>query len=62
MLRVDSEVPVRIEIDGKPYGSTPLAGIRLPRGRHRIVARYPDGASALKSVTLGDEDVAVSYR
>lgn len=53
---------MRIEIDGKPYGSTPLAGIRLPRGRHRIVARYPDGASALKSVTLGDEDVAVSYR
>jgi len=62
VLRVDSEVPVRIEIDGKPYGRTPLAGIRLSRGPHRIVARYPDGASALKSVTLGDEDVAVFYR
>jgi hypothetical protein len=62
VLRVDSEVPVRIEIDGKPYGRTPLAGVRLPRGPHRVVARYPDGASALKSVTLGDEDVAVFYR
>jgi hypothetical protein len=61
-LRVDSEVPVRIEIDGRPHGRTPLDGVRLPRGQHRVVARYPDGASALKSVTLGDEDVAIFFR
>jgi hypothetical protein len=36
--------------------------VRLPRGQHRVVARYPDGASALKSVTLGDEDVAIFFR
>lgn len=61
-LRVESATPVRIEIDGRPYGSTPIARTRLPRGVHRVIARYPDGATALKTVTLGDEDVSIFYR
>jgi hypothetical protein len=62
VLRIESETPVRIEIDGRPYGRTPVTGVRLPRGVHRVVARYPDGATALKTVTLGDQDVSIFYR
>jgi hypothetical protein len=33
-----------IEIDGQPVGETPLAGVELAVGRHRFVARMPDGS------------------
>jgi type II secretory pathway predicted ATPase ExeA len=61
-LHIDAEEPVLIEIDGRPYGTTPLTGIRLSRGPHRVIARYGEGGTALKTVHLGDTDVSVSFR
>jgi len=61
-LHIDAEEPVLIEIDGRPYGTTPLTGVRLPRGLHRVIARYAEGGTALKTVDLGDTDVAVRFR
>jgi hypothetical protein len=61
-LGIDAESAVHIEIDGRPYGPTPLAGVRLPRGEHRVLARYRDGRVGYKTVILGDEDVTVTFR
>ena len=32
-----------VEMDGRELGETPLGGVRLARGTHRFVARFPDG-------------------
>jgi len=61
-LAVASDEPVRIEIDGQSFGPAPLAGIRLPRGEHRVVAYFPDGSVAQKTIFLDEQDVAVEFR
>jgi hypothetical protein len=61
-LDVHSDTPVEIEIDGRPFGSAPVFGVRLSRGEHRVIARYADGGSGLKTIYLGDEDVSVTFR
>jgi AAA domain len=61
-LEIGAEVPLEIEIDGYPFGATPLAGLRLRRGEHRILAHYPDGRVAQKTIELGAEDVSVFFR
>jgi hypothetical protein len=61
-LRIESGSPVVIEIDGRPYGPTPLSGLRLPRGEHRVIAHYADGSVAQKTITLDEEDVSIFYR
>jgi hypothetical protein len=32
-----------LQIDGRGVGPTPLAGVQLTPGEHRVVARFPDG-------------------
>jgi hypothetical protein len=61
-LSVRAESPVMIEIDGRPLGPAPLVGIALPRGEHRVIAKYEDGSVALKTIYLAYDDVAVSFR
>ena len=61
-LTVQAEHDVEIEIDGRRFGAPPLAGIRLRRGQHRVVAYYRDGGVGQKTVDLGDEDVSVTFR
>jgi hypothetical protein len=61
-LSVASDSDVRIEIDGRPYGAPPLAGIQLSRGEHRVLAHYPDGAVALKTIYLDTENVSLFFR
>jgi hypothetical protein len=61
-LSVRSESPVMIEVDGRPLGPAPLVGVALPRGEHRVIAKYADGSVALKTIFLASDDVAVSFR
>jgi hypothetical protein len=61
-LRIDSDSPVAIEIDGRAYGRAPVVGVRLTRGEHRVLAHYPDGSVAMKTVFVGDDDVAIFFR
>jgi type II secretory pathway predicted ATPase ExeA len=61
-LAVFAEDDVEIEIDGRRFGAPPLAGLRLRRGPHRVVAHYRDGRVGQKTVVLGDEDVSVTFR
>ena len=61
-LDVHSDTPVEITIDGRPFGSAPVVGVRLSRGEHRVIAHYPDGGSGLKTIYLSDEDVSVTFR
>jgi hypothetical protein len=61
-LDVHSDSPVEIEIDGRPFGTAPVVGVRLARGEHRVIARYADGGAGLKTIYLGDEDVSVTFR
>jgi hypothetical protein len=61
-LDVHSDTPVEIEIDGRPFGSPPLVGVRLPRGEHRVIARYPDGSAGLKTIYLGEDNVSLTFR
>jgi hypothetical protein len=61
-LSVRSESPVMIEVDGRPLGPAPIVGIALPRGEHRVIAKYADGSVALKTIYLAYDDVAVSFR
>jgi hypothetical protein len=51
-----------IEIDGQPFGPTPLAGIRLSRGEHRVLAHFPDGSVAQKTIALDEQDLAIEFR
>ena len=57
-----SETPVLVEVDGRPLGPTPVAGLALSRGEHRVIAKYADGSVALKTIYLAYDDVAVSFR
>ena len=41
-----------VEVDGRPLGPAPLAGIALSRGEHRVIAHYADGSVALKTIYL----------
>jgi hypothetical protein len=61
-LSIASETPVLIEIDGQAFGPTPVGGVRLTRGEHRVLAHFPDGSVAQKTVFLDEEDVAVEFR
>lgn len=61
-LAVASDEPARIAIDGRSFGPTPLTGIRLTRGEHRILAYFPDGSVAQKTIFLDEQDVAVEFR
>ena len=61
-LDVNSDTPVEVEIDGRPFGTPPLVGLRLSRGEHRVIARYGDGGAGLKTIYLADEDVSVTFR
>jgi hypothetical protein len=51
-----------VEVDGRPLGPAPLVGVALPRGEHRVIAKYADGSVALKTIFLASDDVAVSFR
>jgi|GEM_PF-4310002 len=61
-LDVDSDTPVLVEIDGQPFGPTPLDGIRLRRGAHRVLAHFPDGSVAQKTIYIDEYDVSVHFR
>jgi hypothetical protein len=50
-----------IEIDGEPVGETPLSGVRLPVGRHRFVARMPDGSVRERVTHLDGDSEAVLF-
>jgi len=54
-LHVNAMPWAEIEVDGVPVGETPLGALRLPYGAHRVVARFPDGSVAQRTVDLQDE-------
>lgn len=62
LLSVTSDSDVRIEVDGRPYGPAPVYGVQLSKGEHRVLAHYPDGAVALKTIYLDAENVSVFFR
>lgn len=41
-LSLDSEPWSYVTLEGRPLGPTPLAHVRLPAGRHRLVLQNPD--------------------
>lgn len=55
VLWVDAEAGTRIEVDGVGVGPTPVEGLRLRQGRHRVVARFADGSVAQRTIDLGEE-------
>jgi type II secretory pathway predicted ATPase ExeA len=60
-LEIRSARPVLIEIDGLPYGSTPLtrASVRVPLGSHRVIAYHGSGRTASKTVYVGKAEVPI---
>ena|GEM_PF-4795528 len=54
-LHVNASPWARIEVDGVSVGETPLGSLRLPYGTHRVVARFPDGTVAQRTIHLGEE-------
>jgi hypothetical protein len=42
-VNVNATPWAEIELDGRPVGETPIARLSVPPGRHRVVARMPDG-------------------
>ncbi|HEX2484251.1 MAG TPA: hypothetical protein VHQ66_03050 [Myxococcota bacterium] len=61
-LGVAADAPALVEIDGQAFGMAPLDGIRLSRGEHRILAHFPDGSVAQKTIYLDEQDVHVQFR
>ncbi len=51
-VNVNAHPWASIEIDGSPVGETPLAGVPVPSGRHRIGARFPDGSTIERVVEI----------
>jgi len=50
-----------IEIDGVPVGETPLSDVSLPVGRHRFVARMPDGSVRERVIHVDGQHDAVVF-
>ena len=50
-----------IEIDGEPVGETPLSDVSLPVGRHRFVARMPDGSVRERVIRIDADHDAVVF-
>jgi len=61
-LTITSDSDIFIEINGRAYGPAPVSDIQLPKGEHRVLAHYPDGAVALKTIYLDAENVSVFFR
>lgn len=54
-LMIDSEPWANIEIDGRPYGTTPLSqggGVLLPPGKHDLVLRAVTGGTRTMQIDL----------
>jgi hypothetical protein len=55
LLSVAADPWADIEVDGVAIGRTPLGDVPLRQGTHRVVARFPDGSVAQRTVELGEE-------
>jgi serine/threonine-protein kinase len=50
-----------VTVDGTARGATPVAGIELPTGPHRVTCASPDGKSQVATVTVA-ADTTTRYR
>jgi serine/threonine-protein kinase len=44
-----------VTVDGVPRGATPVAGLELPAGSHRVVCKPPDGPAMSTTVTVSPD-------
>lgn len=62
LVSINAEPWAVIEIDGRPAGETPTAGIRLLPGRHRFAARMPDGRTDERVVDVDASNRRIVFR
>jgi hypothetical protein len=60
-VQVNATPWATIEIDGRDFGETPLAGIPLPAGPHSFRARMPDGRVVERVVEIDAENRFVVF-
>ncbi len=61
-LSVNAVPWAQIEIDGEPFGETPLGEVALPVGEHDVRVRFPDGREVARRVHIGDEEIFLVVR
>jgi hypothetical protein len=60
-LMLESDPWASVEVDGRPYGATPLwrEGLLLPAGKHALVLRTASGASRNFALELGPGELLI---
>lgn len=53
ILNANSIPPSKVIIDGRPRGSTPVAGVKVSPGSHTVVFIHPEFGSKSRTVTVG---------
>ncbi len=51
-----------VSVDGAPRGATPVAGIELPAGPHKVSCTTPDGKSLAATVTIPGDGSTARYK
>jgi serine/threonine-protein kinase len=53
ILNANSIPPSKVTIDGKPYGDTPVTGIKVSAGSHTVVFKHPKLGTKSRTITVG---------
>lgn len=52
-INANSIPPSKVIIDGKPYGSTPVTGVKVSAGTHNVIFRHDELGTEGRTVTVG---------
>lgn len=61
-LNINAVPWASIRIDGKPAGETPLGGLKLVPGPHKVVAVFPDAREEARQIEIDDQETFVVFR
>ncbi|HZO12405.1 MAG TPA: PEGA domain-containing protein [Polyangiaceae bacterium] len=53
-INANSIPPSKVVIGGRPYGSTPVTGVKVPAGTHTVVFRHDELGTEARTVTVGN--------
>ena len=51
--------PAQIFVDGKLIGMTPIGGLKVAPGKHRVKWKWPDGRQVIATVTIADGETKI---
>lgn len=52
-INANSIPPSKVIINGRPHGSTPVTGVKVPAGSYTVIFRHPELGTQSRTVTVG---------